>query len=113
MSGVAAPNPLRRHGLPVAPLVAAYAGKSNAGGPCMAVVASSSASTSSPASHDPLVLARCRLGAGHERGCFPRAGRRVPGRPRRHALFMPAALNQWWSQMLHFVRCMRSHGVPN
>jgi hypothetical protein len=26
---------------------------------------------------------------------------------------MPAALNQWWSQMLHFARCMRSHGVPN
>jgi hypothetical protein len=25
----------------------------------------------------------------------------------------PAALNQWWSVMLHFARCMRSHGVPN
>ena len=25
----------------------------------------------------------------------------------------PAALNQWWSQMLHFARCMHSHGVPN
>ena len=25
----------------------------------------------------------------------------------------PAALNQWWSQMLHFARCMRSHGVGN
>ena len=46
-------------------------------------------------------------------GCFPRAGRRVPGRPHRHALFMSAALNQWWSQMLHFARRWRSHGVPN
>jgi hypothetical protein len=25
----------------------------------------------------------------------------------------PAALHQWWSQMLHFTRCMHSHGVPN
>jgi len=25
----------------------------------------------------------------------------------------PAALNQWWSQMLYFARCMHSHGVPN
>jgi hypothetical protein len=25
----------------------------------------------------------------------------------------PAALNQWWSQMLHFARCMHTHGVPN
>jgi hypothetical protein len=25
----------------------------------------------------------------------------------------PAALHQWWSQMLHFSRCMHSHGVPN
>ena len=25
----------------------------------------------------------------------------------------PAALHLWWSQMLHFARCMRSHGVPN
>jgi hypothetical protein len=25
----------------------------------------------------------------------------------------PAALNQWWSQMLHFAQCMHSHGVPN
>ena len=25
----------------------------------------------------------------------------------------PAALNQWWSQMLGFTRCMPSHGVPN
>jgi hypothetical protein len=25
----------------------------------------------------------------------------------------PAALNQWWSQMLRFTRCMHSHGVPN
>jgi hypothetical protein len=25
----------------------------------------------------------------------------------------PAALNQWWSQMLHFARCMHAHGVPN
>jgi hypothetical protein len=25
----------------------------------------------------------------------------------------PAALNQWWSQMLQFARCMHSHGVPN
>jgi hypothetical protein len=25
----------------------------------------------------------------------------------------PAALNQWWNQMLHFARCMHSHGVPN
>jgi hypothetical protein len=25
----------------------------------------------------------------------------------------PAALHQWWSQMLHFARCMHSHGVPN
>jgi hypothetical protein len=24
-----------------------------------------------------------------------------------------AALRQWWSQMLHFARCMHSHGVPN
>jgi hypothetical protein len=25
----------------------------------------------------------------------------------------PAALNQWWSQLRQFARCMRSHGVPN
>jgi hypothetical protein len=25
----------------------------------------------------------------------------------------PAALNQWWGQMLHFARCMHAHGVPN
>ena len=25
----------------------------------------------------------------------------------------PAALHQWWNQMLHFSRCMHSHGVPN
>jgi hypothetical protein len=25
----------------------------------------------------------------------------------------PAALNQWWSQMLHFAQCMHSRGVPN
>jgi hypothetical protein len=25
----------------------------------------------------------------------------------------PAALHQWWNQMLHFARCMHSHGVPN
>ena len=25
----------------------------------------------------------------------------------------PAVLHQWWSQMLHFARCMHSHGVPN
>ena len=25
----------------------------------------------------------------------------------------PAALHQWWSQMLHFARCMHSHGVQN
>ena len=25
----------------------------------------------------------------------------------------PAALHQWWSQMLHFARCMHSRGVPN
>lgn len=25
----------------------------------------------------------------------------------------PAALHLWWSQMLHFARCMHSHGVPN
>jgi len=25
----------------------------------------------------------------------------------------PAALHQWWSQMLHFAQCMHSHGVPN
>ena len=25
----------------------------------------------------------------------------------------PAALHQWWTQMLHFARCMHSHGVPN
>jgi hypothetical protein len=25
----------------------------------------------------------------------------------------PAALNQWWSQLRHFARCMRTHGVPN
>ena len=25
----------------------------------------------------------------------------------------PAALSQWWSQMLRFTRCMHSHGVPN
>lgn len=25
----------------------------------------------------------------------------------------PAALNRWWSQMLHFARCMHSHGVPD
>ena len=25
----------------------------------------------------------------------------------------PAALNQWWSQMLQFGQCMHSHGVPN
>ena len=25
----------------------------------------------------------------------------------------PAALHQWWSQMLHFSRCMHSRGVPN
>lgn len=25
----------------------------------------------------------------------------------------PAALNQWWSQMQRFARCMHSHGVPN
>ena len=25
----------------------------------------------------------------------------------------PAALHHWWSQMLHFARCMHSHGVPN
>jgi hypothetical protein len=25
----------------------------------------------------------------------------------------PAALNQWWSLMLHFAQCMHSHGVPN
>jgi hypothetical protein len=25
----------------------------------------------------------------------------------------PAALHQWWSQMLHFARCMHAHGVPN
>jgi hypothetical protein len=62
MSGVAAPNPLRRHGLPVAglapvaPLVAARDGVSNAGRLCTADVSSSSASTSSPASDDPLVL---------------------------------------------------------
>jgi hypothetical protein len=24
----------------------------------------------------------------------------------------PAALHRWWSQMLHFARCMHSHGVP-
>jgi hypothetical protein len=41
-------------------------GGSYADGLCMADVASSSASTSSPASHDPLVLARRRLGAGRE-----------------------------------------------
>ena len=25
----------------------------------------------------------------------------------------PAELNRWWSQMLHFARCMHSHGVAN
>jgi hypothetical protein len=25
----------------------------------------------------------------------------------------PAELNQWWSQMLRFARCMHSRGVPN
>ena len=25
----------------------------------------------------------------------------------------PAALSQWWSQMLRFTRCMHSRGVPN
>jgi hypothetical protein len=25
----------------------------------------------------------------------------------------PAALNQWWSLMLHFAQCMHSHGAPN
>ena len=25
----------------------------------------------------------------------------------------PAELHRWWSQMLHFARCMHSHGVPN
>jgi hypothetical protein len=25
----------------------------------------------------------------------------------------PAALNQWWTQLLHFARCMHAHGVPN
>lgn len=25
----------------------------------------------------------------------------------------PAALNQWWSRMLHFAQCMHSHGVPD
>ena len=25
----------------------------------------------------------------------------------------PAALNQWWSLMLHFAQCMHSRGVPN
>ena len=25
----------------------------------------------------------------------------------------PAALNQWWNQLLRFARCMRAHGVPN
>jgi hypothetical protein len=25
----------------------------------------------------------------------------------------PAALHQWWSQMLRFARCMHSRGVPN
>jgi hypothetical protein len=25
----------------------------------------------------------------------------------------PAALNQWWGQMLHFARCMHARGVPN
>jgi hypothetical protein len=25
----------------------------------------------------------------------------------------PAALHQWWSQMLHFAQCMHSRGVPN
>jgi hypothetical protein len=25
----------------------------------------------------------------------------------------PAALHRWWTQMLHFARCMHSHGVPN
>ena len=25
----------------------------------------------------------------------------------------PPALHQWWSQMLHFARCMHSRGVPN
>ena len=25
----------------------------------------------------------------------------------------PAALNQWWSQMLRFTRCMHSHGVSD
>ena len=25
----------------------------------------------------------------------------------------PAALHRWWSQMLHFARCMHAHGVPN
>jgi hypothetical protein len=25
----------------------------------------------------------------------------------------PAALHRWWTQMLHFARCMHSRGVPN
>ncbi len=25
----------------------------------------------------------------------------------------PAALHQWWGQMLHFARCMHTRGVPN
>jgi hypothetical protein len=63
MKGIAAPNPLRRHGPPVALLAAACGGGSSAGSPGVAKVASSSASRlSSPgssASHDPLAFSRC------------------------------------------------------
>ncbi len=74
MKGIAAPNPLRRLGLrvaglaPVAPLVAAREGGSNAGSPGVAHVASSSASTSSSpgssASHEPLAFSRCMRAHG-------------------------------------------------
>jgi len=64
MRGIAAPNPPRWHGPPVALLVAACSGGSSTGSLGVANVASSSARTLSspgcPASHGPLAFSRCR-----------------------------------------------------
>jgi hypothetical protein len=71
MKGIAAPDPLRRHGLPAA--LAAREGGGDPGDPGVAQVASSSAGTpfspSSSVSHGPLAFSGCMRARGS--GSFP------------------------------------------
>jgi hypothetical protein len=88
MKGMAAPNPLRRHGLPVAGLAAVALAAcdcgSNAGSQRVAHVASSSANTSSSpsssaSSHDPLAFSRCMR--AHGVTDFPDSGGPIQASP--------------------------------